>query len=143
MMRWQIEESECMLRSIRQHAQTERRDTSVEVILTKSEFALRRLDGNFREGNCADLSNRRFVSKRRHRSAGKLGRGTNPPEECDRIEKEPHLGAAVQEGVDLLVGHGLPPIGIVDYDPTLEGAKSRPFLAGSGRTDDVDDWRTT
>jgi hypothetical protein len=131
-----------MLRCVRQHAQTKRSDTSVEVILAKSELAFRRLDGNFREGNRTDLSHCRFVSKCGHRPAGKLGRRTNSPQECDRIEKQPHLGAVVQKGVDLLVCHGLPPIRIMDYDLALEGAKSRLFVTGSSRADDVDDWRT-
>src|SRR5262249_6111831 len=67
---------------------------------------------------------------------------TNPPEESDRVEKEPHLAAAIQEGIDFLVGHRLPPIGIVDYDLAVESAKSRLFARGFGRTNDVDDGRT-
>jgi hypothetical protein len=53
MVERQLEESECMLCGVRQHAQVKSANGGLEIILREGQFASCRLNSDFREGKTA------------------------------------------------------------------------------------------
>jgi hypothetical protein len=138
MVQGHFEETKGMIRGVGQYSDAEVLDGALYVIERKFEFATGGFNGDFGKGNGAEFSS---VFRIRQNSGGQLGeafRGLGGENQNGRVEEYSHLVTPFDKGVHLLLGHGLPPVRVDDFDFVPQGPELWPFAGGDLCADDVD-----
>jgi hypothetical protein len=141
-MKRKTEQAPGVLCGIGKHADMKIGYAQVNVAFRQIEFANGVLDRYFGERYCAHLKfGAGAVQSGRGRSRNAFGRFRRPNKGY-RIEEEtqdgsPLLFAVAEERFHFIPGHRMPPVGIVDPNPTPQGAEFWFPVAGSLRPDDI------
>ena len=137
MMRRHFEEAKGVIRGVGQYSDAEVVDGALYVIERKFEFATGGFNGDFGKRNGAEFSS---VFRIRQNSGGPLGesfRGLGGENQNCRVEEYPHLVTPFDKGVHLLLGHGLPPLRVDDFNPVPKRPELWLFAGGDFCADDV------